>query len=129
MLCGLCVASPIGLYRILIRDNNAMLTAIFHIRMFVNNLVLSLYALSLMRLEISISPFRFQSHDHKRVSTYALILILSLPMAEMAIRLVVQGYDCDCDTFVLVRGLYEGNELVPAFSTFTCSQVNGFPNV
>ena len=100
------------------------MSSIFLFRMFVNSLLLSLFTLSLVRLEISLSPFRFQSHDHKRISTIALLLILGLPMAEMAIRLVVQGHDCDCDTFVLVRGLYEGNELVPSFSTFTCSQVN-----
>ena len=100
------------------------MSSIFLFRMFVNSLLLSLFTLSLVRLEISLSPFRFQSHDHKRISTIALLLILGLPMAETAIRLVVQGHDCDCDTFVLVRGLYEGNELVPSFSTFTCSQVN-----
>jgi hypothetical protein len=35
-------------------------------------------------------------------------------------RLLVEGQACDCDTFLMVRGLYEGQELS---SDKTCSQV------
>ena len=40
--------------------------------MFGSSLFLTIYALSLVRLEISLSPFRFQAHNHAHLATLLL---------------------------------------------------------
>ena len=82
-----------------------------------------MYILSLVRLEISICPFRFQSHDHTRLSIISILLIVGIPVGEIILRLLVQGHACECDTFVMVRGLYEGQEMFSSGGQ-ACSQVN-----
>ena len=65
-----------------------ILTNVFY-RLFGNSLLLCLYALSLVRLEISWQPFRFKAHSHGRLSVLLLVLILGLPLVEVAVRLAV----------------------------------------
>ena len=70
-----------------------------------------------MRLEISLRPFRFQARDHNMASAISLLLIMGIPAMETLIWLLVQGYVCDCETLLLVMGLYEGQELVPSLTS------------
>ena len=90
-----------------------ILTNVFY-RLFGNSLLLCLYALSLVRLEISWQPFRFKAHSHGRLSVLLLVLILGLPLVEVAVRLAVveEGQTCDRDSLLLVLGLYQ-QELGP----------------
>ena len=88
--------------------------------MFGSSLFLTIYALSLVRLEISLSPFRFQAHNHAHLATLLLTLILAIPVGEAGLRLLVQGYFCDCSTFLLIKGLYGGQQMAEQGA---CSQV------
>jgi hypothetical protein len=72
--------------------------------LFGNSLFLTLFALSLVRLEIALSPFRFQSQNHTHVLIMALLLILGVPMGETVMRFLVQGQIWDCSTIVIIKG-------------------------
>jgi hypothetical protein len=60
-----------------------------------------------VRLEISLRPFRFQQHNHGRLSLIWTLLIVGVPIAELLIRLLVVGHACDSGTEVVIRGLYQ----------------------
>ena len=95
------------------------LTDVFY-RLFGNSLLLCLYALSLVRLEISWQPFRFKAHSHGRLSVLLLVLILGLPLVEVAVRLAVveEGQTCDRDSLLLVLGLYQQELGPPGFQGY-----------
>ena len=96
-----------------------ILTNVFY-RLFGNSLLLCLYALSLVRLEISWQPFRFKAHSHGRLSVLLLVLILGLPLVEVAVRLAVveEGQTCDRDSLLLVLGLYQQELGPPGFQGY-----------
>jgi hypothetical protein len=76
-------------------------------RIFGNCLLICFFALSVVRLEISLRPFRFQQHNHGRLSLIWTLLIVGVPIAELLIRLLVVGHACDSGTEVVIRGLYQ----------------------
>lgn len=80
-------------------------------RLFGNGLFLCLFIISLMRLEISLRPFHFQSHDHKVLSIVFMILTVAVAPVEITLRLLVQGHAFDCVTLMLVRSLYDGQKI------------------
>jgi hypothetical protein len=75
-----------------------------------------------MRLEISFYPFKFQSQDHALLSALFIFFITGIPALDIALRLLIQGNLMDCAAFVIVRGLYEGQEFIP-FPGITCFKV------
>jgi hypothetical protein len=54
--------------------------------MFGNSLFLTLSMLSVVRLAISICPFRFQAANHTLLSILLLLIILGIPLAEILLR-------------------------------------------
>jgi hypothetical protein len=73
-------------------------------RLFGGSLFLTLYGLSLARLEIALSPFRFQAHNHTHLSIIAFLIIMGFPVGEALLRLLIEGQTWDCDSVVIIKG-------------------------
>jgi hypothetical protein len=65
-----------------------------------------LLTIGLLRIVLAILPYQFHTLNHKQFSIGFVLIILSMPVADTAIRLLTCGHACDTNINVIIFGLY-----------------------
>jgi hypothetical protein len=70
------------------------------------------YALTVVRLQIGISPYSFHDQNHKLLSVLLVLAILGINAGHLVVSILIRGGSCDVETALVVKGLY-GEDLFP----------------